>query len=338
MRAFDRVLLEIKHPKELIYKGINYSMWYIAYSMPILYQRDYGELLESVDITMSEVVSYNRKMHSILGRMPFEELMKQNPIYAFKNTYGPNPFRQIILWANEVGYEYDHYYKNVIKDYVDNAGNLDIPKLNENYKINLEKNYIKVFNDFWNRQMEEFDIYNTLENDSLLKSFNKSYKVHVNKRYCVVLNRIFEENQISELNEIMLLNSYMYTDKYRIDEYKKKLSTSPEKYFNSLNYSGEFNKANFAYACIDNFEKTIEYDKAIVDVTIRGKNYILESLCRLEDKRQIKEYCDKTFVFMESVENRAERIQYMYAYKEQYNVTYEEVMQYRKEMNNEIIN
>lgn len=338
MKVFDRILLEIKHPKELIYKGINYSMWYSAYSMPILYQKRYGEQLESVGITMSEVIQYNRNMHSILGRMPFQELMKQNPMYAFKNTYGRNPFRHIILWANEMGYEYDYYYKNIMKDYINSDGSLDNSKLEENYKEYLEENYIKAFKKFCNLEMEDDDIYDVVENEELLECFGKSYKVYINKKYCVILNRVVEENQISQINEELLINSYIYKDEYRIDNHRKKLTTSPEKYFNTLGYD-DFSKANFVYACLDNFEKSKKYSKEIMSVTIQSKNYILESLAKISNDDEIKALCDKNFVFMQSVENRAYKRQYMRNYSNQpYNVTYEEVVQYRNEMNDEINN
>lgn len=330
------MILEVKHPKELIYKIINYSFWYWAYSLPLLYQKGYQEFLESVGIQMKERREYYQNMHSIVGKMPFKELMKQSPKYVYKSTFGRNQFKKTILWANETGLEYDYYYNHKVASYLDSSKNFDFNKLEKKYEL-LESKYSKKIQEFYDKLIKDNEISNLEENNDILKYFTKSYKVYVNEEYCFVVNRIFEERQCMKYNAMLLIDSYVYSEEYKIENYQSKLSKNMYEFFNTLNYPGEFNKENYTFACIDNLEKTELYYEEIMSVSINSKNYILESLARIQDLKVIEKMCEKKFLFIESVQNRCSLVHFLSAYPKEYEaVTYQEVMQYRKEMNDEI--
>lgn len=107
-----------------------------------------------------------------------------------------------------------------------------------------------------------------------------------------------------------------------------------ERIYLSLNYTEPFNKGNFAYIFVDNPLLLIDRLEHLIEGTILSKDYVLDSLAKISDEQLLKNLCVKSFIFIESVENRAIKHQVVDKFtKNIIKVTQEEIEMYKKEVN-----
>ncbi len=306
LKVSDNTLRVLVKLKVYTYMLINYTVWYFTHGQILRFQKDLEKKLLDIDVTIKELKYYTRNMHEVLGQKTFEELMQGSPVYMFKQVY-LNPQREAILWCNEVGYNYDRYHKVILKEFKNADGTLNEEKLQKNY-LQLSEYYIEKLEQSLNKVSNDINQKNFVERPELItEAFTKSYKVYTNDEYCIIINRGYDDlNLIANVRLFNCKSSFYNPDSFiKNERIKSKYMTSPEEFFETLDYPEEFNQSTYARAASERKDEFLLYEYNISDVRLTGKYYIMESLNCLESIDLIEEMCSKKYLFIESTECRA---------------------------------